>query len=196
MASRRAFLLGLGGLVTASFVTRATRHIREASTPLLLNPGRAEETLYVYDQSGWDDDYKWRVTLGPEVYPPPPAPTWRDYLQLRGYRLDTEADWDRVGLERSEIDLDSHLDGYGWQSEWDHLHSPQAKAAILLKELKLDCALDEEGRKAGRIAFTEWGGHPGSCEQWVDLRDDLTVSLLQARLLETGHPIRVLVGEL
>ena len=29
--------------------------------PLLLELKRAEETLYLYDHSGWDDDWKWRV---------------------------------------------------------------------------------------------------------------------------------------
>ena len=32
--------------------------------PLLLESKRAEETLYLYDHSGWDDDWKWRVSLG------------------------------------------------------------------------------------------------------------------------------------
>jgi hypothetical protein len=93
-------------------------------------------------------------------------------------------------------DVDKHLDGYGWVSYWEHNETPQAKAAILLKELKLDCALHARGDKAGLIYFEEWGGHPGSCERWVDLKDDLTVSILQARLIERHLPIKVVVGSL
>jgi hypothetical protein len=199
MISRRSFLLGLGGLVTTSFVTRATRHIAARGAPLLLDPGRAEETLYVYDFGVWsgdeDDGFKWRVSLGPDVYPAPPPPTWRDYLAAQGVRFD---DLNRLQREHSLTpdELDDHLDGYEWESRWDHFHSPQAKAAILLKELDIDCSLERRGRKAGLMDFVDWGGHPGSCERWVDLRGDLTVSLLQARLVELNHPIRVVIGDL
>jgi len=61
MTSRRSFLLGIGALVSASFVTRVKAHVLESARPLLLEPNRAEETLYLYDQSGWDGDWKWRV---------------------------------------------------------------------------------------------------------------------------------------
>ena len=66
MTSRRSFLLGIGALVSASFVTRVKAHVLESARPLLLEPNRAEETLYLYDQSGWDGDWKWRVSLGPD----------------------------------------------------------------------------------------------------------------------------------
>ena len=58
MVSRRSFLLGLGGLVTSAFVKRATYHIVETQTPLLLYPGRTEETLYVYDWFSCGDSYQ------------------------------------------------------------------------------------------------------------------------------------------
>ena len=198
MISRRSFLLGLGGLVTTSFVARAANHIRVTNSPLLLNSGRTEETLYVYDFFGEEDGFKWRVSLGPNVYPPPPPPTWRDYLISEGLRFETEADLQRLWREwrLQPGDLDERLDGISWESELEHHLSPQAKAAILLKELKLDCALTQKGQKAGCMNFVDWGGHPGSCERWVDLRDDLTVSLLQARLIDLNHPISVVVGSL
>jgi hypothetical protein len=37
---------------------------------------------------------------------------------------------------------------------------------------------------------------PGSCERWVDLEDDLTVSILQARLIERDLPIKLVVGSM
>jgi hypothetical protein len=37
--------------------------------------------------------------------------------------------------------------------------------------------------------------NPMSSWHWVELRDDLSISLLQARLVEAGHPIRVVMGE-
>ena len=199
MTLRRSFLLGIGALVSASFVTRVKAHVLESARPLLLEPKRAEETLYLYDQSGGDDDWKWRVSLGPDdLHEPTPPPTWREHLRPLGYAFDTQKDYDRAYREMSlePEEVDKHLDGYGWASYWEHNESPQAKAAILLKELKLDCAPHARGDKAGGMAFTDWGGHPGSCERWVDLEDDLTVSILQARLIERDLPIKLVVGSM
>ena len=200
MISRRSFLLGLGGLVTSSFVARAKAHALTTGGPLLLDPGRAEETLYLYD--GFDcsdgpDGTTWRVSLGPDRWPAPPPPTWREYLKPQGYTFETQADFDRAYCEMSLLpeEVDQPLDGYAWEDAWEYAESPQAKAFVLLKELKLDCGLNKPGEKAGRIAFTEWGGHPGSSERWVDLRDDLTASLLQARIIERELPIRLRIGE-
>src|SRR5271166_4110444 len=90
-------------------------------------------------------------------------------------------------------DLDTHLDGFGWQHQWENFTGPQAKAFHLLKELDLgppESAL----RQAGQINFEEFGGAPGFSYTWVELQDDLTVSLLQARLIELNLPISLAVG--
>ena len=51
------------------------------------------------------------------------------------------------------------------------------------------------GASAGRqITFEQFGASPGNSYTWVELRDDLTVSLLQARLIELNLPINVAVG--
>ena len=84
MTSRRSFLLGIGALVSATFVTRVKAHVLATARPLLLEPKRAEETLYLYDQSSWDEEWKWRVSLGPDLYEPPFPPTWREHLRSRG----------------------------------------------------------------------------------------------------------------
>ena len=149
-----------GALVSASFVTCVKAHVLESARPLLLEPKRAEETLYLYDQSGWDDDWKWRVSLGPDdLHELPPPPTWREHLRPLGYTFDTQEDYERA-----------------------------------YREMSLEP--EDVGEKAGRIYFTECGGHPGSCERWVDLKDDLTVSILQARLIERDLPIKLVVGSL
>ena len=49
-------------------------------------------------------------------------------------------------------------------------------------------------RQAGQIIFEGFGGAPGNSYTWVELQDDLTVSLLQARLIELNLPINVAVG--
>ena len=53
---------------------------------------------------------------------------------------------------------------------------------------------DSELRQAGEVIFEGSGGAPGNTYTWVELKDDLTASLLQARLIELGLPINVEVG--
>ena len=82
--------------------------------------------------------------------------------------------------------LDGRTDGTTWTG-------PQAKAHHLLKDLDLGQA-GSALRQAGQIMFEEFGGSPANSFTWVELRDDLTVSLLQARLIELNLPINVAVG--
>ena len=49
-------------------------------------------------------------------------------------------------------------------------------------------------RQTGQIIFQEFGGSPGNSYTWVELHDDLTVSLLQARLIELNLRIDVAIG--
>ena len=66
MFNRRHFLIGAGGLLTASFVRRASAFSRRAGEPLILPPARKpEETLYIYWQDS-SDGAQWRVSLGPD----------------------------------------------------------------------------------------------------------------------------------
>ena len=86
-----------------------------------------------------------------------------------------------------------HLNGFGWQDAWDNFTGPQAKAFHLLKKLDLG-ADDSRLRRAGEIIFEEFGGAPGNSYTWVELKDDLTVSLLQGRLIELNVPVTIAVG--
>jgi hypothetical protein len=87
------------------------------------------------------------------------------------------------------------IDGYSWESYWEHCESPQAKAYPAAQGSRPQLP-KAPGSKAGTILFTEWGGHPGSSERWVDLKDDLSVSILQARLIERDLPIKLVLGSL
>ena len=181
MFDRRHFLIGAGALLTASFVRRASAFSRKAGEPLILSAARKpEETLYVYSQKEWNDHGgDWRVSLGPDQPFAPPAPTWREHLRSLGHPLETEDDIERVCYQRDlpREDLDTRLNGFGWQDQWDNFTGPQAKAFHLLKDLDL--------------------GHAGSALRQagqIELHDDLTVSLLQARLIELNLPINVAVA--
>ena len=195
MLDRRHFLIGAGALLTASFVKRAKAFSRRSRTPLVLPPARKpEETLYVYRQES-DDGGEWRVSLGPDQPFAPPPPTWREHLRSLGHPLDTQDEIERACREHDLPleELDVRLNGFGWEDSWDNFTGPQAKAHHLLKGLDLGGA-GSALKQAGQIIFEEFGGSPGNSYTWVELRDDLTVSLLQARLIELNLPINVAVG--
>ena len=86
-----------------------------------------------------------------------------------------------MGLSANE--LDTQVDDFGWEDEWDNFLSPQARAHHFLKELDLGTDPDSKLKRAGQMNFENMRGGPGNSYHWVDLKDDLTVSLLQARLI-------------
>jgi hypothetical protein len=192
-------LISSGGLLTAAFVRKASAFSREVGEPLVLPAARKpEETLYVYLQD-WKDyetndyDAKWRVSLDPNQPLAPPPPTWREHLRSLGYRFDTQDDIERARIQKGlePQDLDKCLNGFSWEDAWDNFIGPQAKAFHLLKKLDLGLAPASKLKQAGQIFFQEFGGDPGNSYNWVELKDDLTVSLLQARLIELNLPIDV-----
>jgi hypothetical protein len=99
----------------------------------------------------------------------------------------------RVGFAPRQPALTGHLNGFGWEDRWDNFAGPQARAFHLLKGLDLGRS-GSALRQAGQIIFEEFGGSPGNSYTWVELHDDLTVSLLQARLIELNLPIDVEIG--
>jgi hypothetical protein len=152
MLDRRHFLIGAGGLLTASFVNRAKAFSRRSGKPLVLSPARKpEETLYVYRQ---ESDYggEWRVSLGPDQPFAPPPPTWREHLRSLGHPLDTDDDIERACIEYDLPleELDVRLNGFGWEHSWDNFAGPQAKAHHLLKGLDLGGA-GSALRQAGHL---------------------------------------------
>jgi hypothetical protein len=190
MFDRRHFLIGAGALLTASFVRRATAFSQKAGEPLILPSVRKpEETLHVYMQDCEFDendevaeyDAKWRVSLGPDQPFAPPPPTWREHLRSLRHRLETPDEIERVCREHDLPleELDIRLNGFGWEDSWDNFTGPQAKAHHLLKGLDLGGA-GSALRQAGQVTFEQFKGFSGNSYTWVELRDDLTVSLLQA----------------
>ncbi len=62
-----------------------------------------------------------------------------------------------------------------------------------LADLNLDCDRRNPAARLATSSSPDWGGHPGSSERWVDLKDDLSVSLFQARLVERDLPIKLVI---
>jgi hypothetical protein len=204
MLDRRHFLIGVGSLLTATFVRKATAFSQAVREPLILPPAKGpEETLYIYvkdwvDYEANDYEAKWRVTLGPDEPVAPAAPTRREYLHSLGHRLETNDDIARACRQRKldAEELDTLVDGFWWEDRWDNFAGPQARAYHLLKKLDLTGAPDSKLKQAGQIFFQSCGGRPGNTYISVELKDDLTVSLLQARLIELNLPIKVMVATL
>ena len=114
---------------------------------------------------------------------------------MEGYKLDRLSDIRAVVRERSLYpgELRQPLDGYSWESVWEYKFSPSAKAYDLLKSLRLQPRIKGLER-AGRITFHEFP-NPMSSARWVEARDELSLSLLQARLRELDVPIAVVMGD-
>jgi hypothetical protein len=107
-----------------------------------LKPKKAEETLYLYESFDYSDEpwaTKYRVSLGPDQYPPPPPPTWREYLKPRGYTFNSQSDYERAYSEMWLMpeDVDQPLNGVSWENVWEFTESPQAKAHQLLADLNI-----------------------------------------------------------
>jgi hypothetical protein len=90
-------------------------------------------------------------------------------------------------------DLDKRADAFGWEDRWDNFAGPQARAHHLLKSLDFGPP-GSLVRPAGAIFFEEFGRGQGNGYTWVELEDDLTASLLQARLIELRLSISVRIG--
>lgn len=150
MPTRRSFLVGLGGLVTSAFITRAKAHVLDTGQPLLIRPKRVDQMLYLYEgfePDGGEHPYKYRVSLGPDQEMTPAPPTWREHLTGNGHSLATQEEVERFlrqkGLHLD--DLDQPLPVSSWEPYWDHYASPQARAHQLLRDLQLDCDASAHG---------------------------------------------------
>jgi len=195
MIERRTFLIGLTGLISTTFVRKAAAFSEREHRPLLKPLEAKTQTVLLYDY-GKDDGWKWRLTLGPDIWPAPPPPTWRDFLSEKvkeGGRFITVEEKSReLGLELST--LNNRVPQRDWENDWQYYGSPEARAYSLLQSLAVGAPGDTAGLTAGMINFETTGGNPSDNSRWVDLRDDLSASLLQAWLLENGHPIELKIA--
>jgi hypothetical protein len=187
--TRRAFLSRLA--VAAFGVSNATDFvsmIQDAGRPILLSPARAEQTLHVYEGG--------IVALGSmEAYDSNVRPTWREIFAVEGEPVhDPERLQDILEARWMTLEeLDEPICDVCWPMAEAVTWNPTARAYRLLRHLKVGtCLRGREGR-LGRLTFREGDNHPGSSDMWVEARDDLSVSLLQARLIELGQPIRVVM---
>jgi hypothetical protein len=192
MITRRSFLIGAGALLTADLVTRFEWHIRNHGEPLVLAPERPDTILHV------DPDRSYEVTLG----------SWDDILDLTNREV--LEDYCGLDLEKSKLKLSDYhriREEYGIAPKeldepvsWDlateglpRSATPNGAAYSLLRGLDIGPDLHSPGRLVGGLDFFD-GPMPGNDYLGVCCRDEISVSLLQARLNELGENIAVHVG--
>jgi len=192
--SRRFFLIGSGAVVTSPFVRDAVRFVERTSRPLLIKPDRIETELFYY--AGPEEGAV--ITLG-EWGDEPVRPTWREYYtKFEGRKLDSQAEIDRLckSCSLAEEELDEPMRGQSWQDAWDYSLSPHAQAYQLLQSLDLGPLRKRSGLRVwtGQLLFEEFL-RPFDNSRVVNADDAVTLSLLQARLIELGLPYRLREGE-
>ena len=191
LQSRRGFLIGAGSLLTTAFVSDARSFIRRTSQPLLASPAQVAQTLYWYD-----DGLKTAttLTLGEWTMEPPPAPTWRKFFIDQGIPHKTEQEIERICDEHwiGPEDFDKPVCERYWSDHFECEDNPSAKAYWLLS--KIDLGPELGSARGPLLEFHEGDNHPGSNDRWVNAKDKLSLSLLQARLIDLRMPIKIVQG--
>ena len=194
---RRQFLVRaaatVGAIITPPFVREAKGYIQHRAGPLLVPPAEpAIRTLTaMFRPRGYG------LYLGDPTECAPTF-TWREFAEEQGYdgREDALAfivEQNDVTLREAREMIDEEVADWRVSEWWDPTYSPSAVAFEYLDELDLGPEFGECGRARGEISFIE-GYRPGDSTVIVEVADDLSLSLLQARLNELGERTTIVLG--
>ena len=113
MLSRRGFLIGAGGLLTAAFVTDAAAFVSQTSSPCSFRRRKLPRPCSgMTMMTGLDaDDRQVDVDC-------PPPPTWREFFVSKGIPHRTEREANRIWAEHSiePEDYDEPVDEFWWET--------------------------------------------------------------------------------
>lgn len=167
--------------VRTADVERGRLLLDQTSKSPLLVPNPSAKTILAATWS--DDEGCYVLSVGVRTRKPPPAPTWREFLTRRAEPITPEEIDDNWGLTLDK--LDKPVDPYVWGESWLDFGTSESKAYDLLEDLDLGPTVRAKGRP--HVLFQS-GGVPGATGSWVTVPDDLSLSFLQARLvdLKTG----------
>jgi hypothetical protein len=87
--------------------------------------------------------------------------------------------------------FDDPVHEWYWAQRFEIEDSPSAKAHRLLRDI--DLGPDRATARGPVLEFHE-GAHPGDSSYWVNAKDELSLSLLQARLIDLKMPIKIVEG--
>jgi hypothetical protein len=185
--TRRTFLSGLSALFGAASVTDLRKQILDAGRPILLTPQITAGNLYV-SRCG-------TLFLGDHNINMP-RPTWRQYWHDTSQCDANSADALRkhsLWYFGDFIDYDTPISDDQWEEIYELTYDPMPAAYHLLNRLKLGPKSNKTKPKNGRLDFFAGSNHPGSNDLWVEAYDNLTVSLLQAQLIQLRQPVRLVM---
>lgn len=182
--NRRSFISGLSAAFGAASVTDLRSLILDNGAPILLRPTTVSNQIRVATNGALALGDTWSA----EEFTPL---SWRQYFTDIGARsrrdfLSHAEDWEVT-------DLDSRIDDEYWPGIFESRYEPPAACYHFLRDLKIGPKTLAKRPRNGRLDFFAGSNHPGSNDLWVEAWDDLSVSLLQARLIELGHPIEIVM---
>ena len=188
LQSRRGFLIGAGAVLTTAFVKDARSFIHRNNQPLLSSPSQVVETMYWHEIP--DEGYQ--LTLGPWSVAPPP-PTWRKFFVSEGIPHRTDSEIEKICASHfiKPGDFDKPMSVRYWEDWFDIEGGPLARAYHLLQRIDLG---PERGSERGPLLEFNIGSHPGDSTHYVNAKDMLSMSLLQARLIDLGMPFKIVEG--
>ena len=184
--TRRSFLVGAGSIITASLISDLSAYVGDTSEPLIAKPAEHSKTI-VYEQV---EDH-WRLNLGKPQYEIPDPQLLIENLRWHGYVLDTQQQIDDYCEESgwTEEQLYAPMNGWDWETQWEHNFNPEAQAFRFLSEHDI-FPKGRRGKRAGEVIFEEFS-NPMSCYRWVEVHDPISLSLLQVRLNELSLGVEV-----
>ena len=187
LQSRRGFLIGAGDVLTSAFAKDARSFIHRTSQLLLASPWQVAQTLHRYEL---DEGYQ--LTLGPWTFAPPP-PTWRQFFVSEGIPHQTDKEVEKICSRHSiePDDFDKPVQRRYWEDWFESTGGPCARAYHLLE--KIDLGPERNSEHGPLLEFNE-GCHPGDNSFYVNAKDMLSLSLLQARLIDLNMPIKIMEG--
>jgi hypothetical protein len=194
---RRQFLVRataiVGAIITPRFVREAKGYIEHRAAPLLVPP--AEPAIRTLTAVCRPRGYGLYIGDPTECAP---TFTWREFAEEQGY--DGRQDALAFILEQTDVTvrearemIDEEVSDWRVSEWWDPTYSPSALAFEYLDELDLGPEFGANGRARGEICFTE-GYRPGDSTVIVEVTDDFSLSLLQARLNELGERTTIVLG--
>ena len=185
--TRRSFLVGAGSIITAALITDLKTYIGDTGTPLIAPPTSRSNTIF-YEEF---EDH-WRLNLGVPQFEIPDPQLLIENLRWHGYALDTQQQIDDYCEESgwTEEQLLAPMNGWDWETQWEHNLNPEAQAFRFLSEHDI-FPKGGKGRREGEVVFEEFP-NPSSCYRWVEVHNPLSLSLLQARLNELSLGVEVM----
>lgn len=181
---RRSFLRGLAGAFGAASITDLRARVLDNGAPILLKPTLVSNRLFVAENG--------QLALGDVWTPGEMKPvSWLQYFIDCDAKTRAEIAEYATGWEVD--DLDSLIDEDNWPNIFDMHYEPLAAGYHFLKRVNIGPKTLARSPRNGRLDFFAGSNHPGSSDLWVEAYDDLSVSLLQARLIELGHPIEIIM---